>query len=70
MKKLAVILSILFISFVNFQAQTIALHSTSGVQLFKGGTALADAYMASQSGDTLYLSGHTFTPPAAFDKQL
>ncbi|MBN2776896.1 MAG: hypothetical protein JXR36_04610, partial [Bacteroidales bacterium] len=28
------------------------------------------AYMASQSGDTLYLSGHTFTPPAAFDKQL
>ncbi len=55
---------------MTMNAQTIALHSSTGVQIFKGNTALASAYTASQSGDTLYLSGHTFTPPAAFDKQL
>lgn len=51
-------------------AQTIALHSSTGVQIIKGNTALATAYTAAQSGDTLYLSGGSFTPPAAFDKQL
>ncbi len=55
---------------MTMNAQTIALHSSTGVQIFKGNTALANAYTASQSGDTLYLSGHTFTPPASFDKQL
>lgn len=51
-------------------AQTIALHSTAGVQIFKGNVALASAYTAAASGDTLYLSGGTFTPPATFDKKL
>ncbi len=51
-------------------AQTIALHSSSGVQIIKGNMALETAYTAAQSGDTLYLSGGTFIPPAAFDKQL
>ncbi|MBN2610118.1 MAG: hypothetical protein JXB00_01035 [Bacteroidales bacterium] len=55
---------------ITINAQTIALHSTSGVQIFKGNTALATAYTAAQNGDTLYLSGNAFTPPAAFDKQL
>jgi len=51
-------------------AQTIALHSSAGVQLFKGNTALSDACTAAQHLDTLYLSGGSFTPPVAFDKRL
>ncbi len=51
-------------------AQTIALHSTNGTQIFKGVNALNTAYTAAQNGDTLYLSGGSFTPPSAFDKQL
>lgn len=52
------------------KAQTIALHSSTGVQIFNGNTALADAYVAANNGDTLYLSGNTFTPPSVFDKSL
>ncbi|MDD4672151.1 MAG: hypothetical protein PHI03_04390 [Bacteroidales bacterium] len=55
---------------VTINAQTIALQSSTGSQLFKGQTALADAYTAASNADTLYLSGHTFAPPSAFDKQL
>ncbi|MCC7331890.1 MAG: hypothetical protein IT232_04695 [Flavobacteriales bacterium] len=51
-------------------AQIVALHSTSGTQIFKGNTALNTAYTAAQNGDTLYLSGGSFTPPSNFDKQL
>lgn len=55
---------------MTINAQTIALHSSTGVQIIKGNTALATAYTAAQNGDTLYLSGHTFIPPGSFDKQL
>lgn len=55
---------------MSVNAQTIALHSTTGVQIIKGNTALVTAYSAAQSGDTLYLSGGSFTPPANFDKKL
>lgn len=55
---------------MTINAQTIALHTSSGVQIFKGTTTLLAAYNSAQSGDTLYLSGGIFTPPAAFDKQL
>lgn len=55
---------------ISINAQTVALHSPSGAQILKGNTALATAYTAAQGGDTLYLSGGTFTPPAAFDKKL
>jgi hypothetical protein len=65
---LALILTIICTSSIN--AQIIALHSASGVQIIKGTTALSTAYTASQSGDTLYLSGGTFIPPSTFDKQL
>ena len=51
-------------------AQTIALHSSTGVQIIKGNAALATAYAAAQHGDTMYLSGGAYTPPANFDKQL
>ena len=55
---------------ITMNAQTIALHSSTGVQIVNGNTALATAYTNAQSGDTLYLSGGTFTPPATFDKKL
>ncbi len=55
---------------ITINAQTIALHSSTGVQIIKGNTALASAYSAAQSGDTLYISGGSYTPPAVFDKQL
>lgn len=55
---------------MTYNAQTIALHSTAGVQIFKGNSALVSAYTASQAGDTLYLSGGTFTPPSVFEKKL
>jgi hypothetical protein len=55
---------------ITMNAQTIALHSSTGVEIFKGNTTLETAYNYAQNGDTLYLSGGSFTPPAAFDKQL
>jgi hypothetical protein len=71
MKKQAILALIVAIATsVTVHAQTIALHSATGVQIIKGTTALATAYTAAQSGDTLYLSGGTFTPPSVFDKKL
>lgn len=55
---------------MTINAQTIALHSSTGVQIIKGNNALTTAYAAAQNGDTLYLSGGSFTPPANFDKKL
>lgn len=69
MKK-ALLFSILIVFVFSLNAQTIALHSASGVQIFKGNTALALAYTAAVNTDTLYLSGGTFVPPSFFDKQL
>ena len=67
-KTILILVSIAVVMTVN--AQTIALHSSTGVQLFSGNTALSDAYTAAQNNDTLYLQGGSFTPPAKFDKQL
>ncbi|MDD3323454.1 MAG: hypothetical protein PHS59_18615 [Paludibacter sp.] len=63
-------LTIAIATTMTINAQTIALHSSTGVQIIKGNTALATAYTAAQNGDTLYLSGGSFTPPANFDKKL
>jgi hypothetical protein len=71
MKKQTLIACMIAIAtFTTVKAQTIALHTASGVQIIKGNTALATAYALAQNEDTLYLSGGSFTPPAAFDKQL
>lgn len=70
-KQTLLILFVVLTTSIVVNAQTIALHSSTGVQLFKGNTALVTAYTAAQSGDTLYLSGGTFFPPTAgFDKKL
>lgn len=71
MKRQALLTLIIAIAFsMTINAQTIALHSTSGVQIFTGNTALDLAYTEAQNGDTLYLSGGLFTPPTGFDKGL
>ncbi|NMD01178.1 MAG: hypothetical protein GYA62_15850 [Bacteroidales bacterium] len=71
MKKTIYLNLLAAISFMmTVNAQTVALQSALGAQIFKGNTSLADAYNAAQNGDTLYLSGGSYTPPAAFDKQL
>lgn len=52
----------------------VALHSsTNGVQYFSNENSsnpLQEAYINAVSGDTIYLSGGTFVPPATFDKSL
>lgn len=52
------------------QAQKIALHSSNSIQHFTGTAALSSAYSSAQNGDTIYLPGGSFTPPANFDKKL
>lgn len=69
MKK-TLLFSFLFAFAFSLNAQIIALHSASGVQIFKGNTALASAYTSAQNADTLYLSGGVFFPPTNFDKQI
>lgn len=68
--KTTIALSLFLAIAITANAQTITLHSSSGVLLFTGNAALQSAYTAAQNTDTLYLSGGTFTPPSAFDKQL
>lgn len=70
MKKYFTTLLVGLATTMTVNAQIIALHSTNGTQIFKGATALDSAYTAAQNGDTLYLSGGSFTPPSNFDKQL
>ncbi|MDI6832295.1 MAG: hypothetical protein QMD02_00415 [Bacteroidales bacterium] len=69
MKKTFLILILIVISMTMY-SQKAALHTASGVQIFNGSNAFINAHNAASSGDTIYLSGGTFTPPASFDKQL
>lgn len=65
---------LLFIAFVIMScalfAQKVALHNPTGVKHFLGPNALQSAYAASASGDTIYLPGGSFNPPANFDRRL
>lgn len=69
-RKNLILLGVTLVTSFIVNAQTIALHSSTGVQIFKGNTALEQAYTTAQNTDTLYLSGNSFAPPSAFDKQL
>ncbi len=69
MKKITFFLAIIS-SVISLNAQRVALHSASGVQYFWGTTGLASAYTAASAGDTIYLPGGAFTPPANFEKSL
>ncbi|HOU95281.1 MAG TPA: hypothetical protein PLN06_01465 [Bacteroidales bacterium] len=55
---------------ITINAQKAALHSPTNVQLFTGVNAFINAYSASVSGDTIYLSGGSFAVPATIDKKL
>jgi len=55
---------------ITVNAQKVALHSNGTVQHFEGASAFIDAYNTSASGDTIYLPGGSFNPPAEFTKTL
>ncbi|MGC9472170.1 MAG: hypothetical protein ACP5D1_11555 [Bacteroidales bacterium] len=50
--------------------QTVVRQNQGTVAVYGGATPLIDAYEEAQSGDTLYLSGGSFTAPNLIDKQL
>jgi len=69
MKKTAFVLGLLAMV-LSSQAQKVLLHTLTGVQQFNGSDGLTDAYNASISGDTIYLSGGGFTSPTTINKSL
>jgi hypothetical protein len=62
-------LLVVTISITNAQS-IVALHHSGIVQHFSGTSALVNAYAAAVHGDTIYLPGGSFAPPANFDKGL
>lgn len=71
MKKLPIILCLFIIASSTLNAQKlVALHSAGTISFFSGNNALQNAYSAATNGDTLYLPGASYTPPANFDKSL
>jgi hypothetical protein len=57
--------------FAQLNAQSVvALHRSGNVQFFNGADAFKLAYESASSGDTLYISGGTFTVPAAIAKKI
>lgn len=69
MKRITLFL-VFIASAITLNAQKVALHTSSGVQHYWGTTGLESAYASSSAGDTIYLPGGTFTPPASFQKRL
>lgn len=71
MKKLVILFVFSVVAVLNSTAQkSVALHSNGTTIIFYGDTPLTEAYNASQSGDTLYVSGGSFAAPATIDKGL
>ncbi|MDD2636805.1 MAG: hypothetical protein PHW82_15035 [Bacteroidales bacterium] len=68
--KRIVLLLVVISTAISVNAQRVALHSSTGTQYFWGATGLVSAYGASNVGDTIYLPGGSFTPPASFEKPL
>lgn len=68
---IAVFVKLFLVTFIANQVsaqQVTALHSTSGETMFYGSQSFVDAYNQAVDGDTLYLSGGSFIPPAMVDK--
>ncbi len=55
---------------MTINGQKVALHTSSGVQIFNGIDAFTSAHNAASNGDTIYLSGGTFNAPSAITKKL
>lgn len=53
-----------------YAQRTVVLHGADSVQVFQTVDPFVDAYNAAQDGDTIYLSGGSFNPPALIDKRL
>lgn len=71
MKKITLFLILLFVAISYSAAQkSVALHSNGTTTIFGGDTPLVEAYDASITGDTLYVSGGNFTMPGTIDKGL
>lgn len=71
MKKITLFLILLVVAVAYTTAQkSVALHSNGTTTIFGGDTPLTEAYDASITGDTLYVSGGNFTPPLTIDKGL
>lgn len=71
MKKITLFLIIMFVAVAFSTAQkSVALHSNGTTTIFGGDTPLTQAYTAAITGDTLYVSGGTFSLPVAFNKGL
>ena len=71
MKKVFFFLAVLVIVVSNSTAQkSFAPHRNGTSIIFYGDTPLTEAYNASQSGDTLYVSGGNFATPETIDKGL
>lgn len=69
--KIALSLKLLLIAFISHNAnaqQVAALHSTAGEAMYYGASSFVQAYNDATDGDTLYLSGGSFTPPSLVDK--
>lgn len=71
MKKVSLFLICLVVAISSAIAQkTVALQSNGTTTIFSGDNSLIDAYNASVSGDTIYMSGGNFDAPATIDKGL
>ena len=64
--------SVLFLTIAGtsaiFAQSRVALHHEGQVTIFGGGAPFTDAYNAAADGDTIYLHGGSFAPPAVIDK--
>ena len=69
-KQIILTLIVAIATSMTVNAQNVALHTNGTTQHFDGPNGLIAAYNESVSGDTIYLSGGSFTPPANFEKTL
>jgi hypothetical protein len=70
---IVIFLKLLLVVFIARHAnaqQVTALHAAAGETVFYGAQSFVDAYDQAVDGDTLYLSGGSFTPPLLVDKGL
>lgn len=71
MEKITLLFIFLVVVFTSATAQkTVALHSNGAITVFGGNSPLTEAYTASVTGDTLYVSGGIFAAPDTINKGL
>jgi hypothetical protein len=64
------LIAVCFTSFTANAQKQVALHSNGNTTVFSDVNPFIDAYNASVDGDTIYLSGGSFTSPSLFEKSL